>query len=368
MKTCPVCKQNYENDEQRFCGNDGATLVEQQTAVGNGNQTPPNAEQFVAQPSAQTTNATTPIVGTGKKRSWFGSLVGGLTGKPPQATVEVDRPNNSYRAGETVRARIKITAPDAVGVNQIYAGLLFEESCLEANTTRDSEGDRDTVYDWKAYPKWITQQQLAGQTELPAGFEQTFEFAYQIPADIRPTYAGKIARLNTKVHVYIDRPAASDITAEASVPIVAPFAEQEEPIRDFIRVSAPDSNVQIGIWLPKLNYRQGETVTGRVCIEPRGEIKVRSISLAHNRREVTTGGDETNSESWSGQKIQLAGESVLQAGKMQTFDFQIALPANDWKPTFRTQLSRSEASLDINLDVPWGKDFNASQQIYIHAA
>ncbi len=370
MKTCPVCQQNYENTAQKFCGNDGATLVEQQRATANGNQTPPPpAAQFVASPAAQATSQTTPIVGTGKKRSWFGSLVGGLTGKAPQATIEIDRPTGAYRAGETVRARIKINAPDAVSVNQIYAGLLFEERCLEENEgAANEDGDRETTYEWKTYSKWIVQQQLAGNTELPADFEQTFELAYQIPADIRPTYNGKIAGVNTKVHVYIDRPAASDITAEAIVPIVAPFAEQEEPIRDFIRISAPDSNVQIGIWLPKLNYRQGETITGRICLEPRAEVKVRSISLAHNRDETTTGGDKTNSESWSVQKIQLAGENVLPAGKIQTFDFQLALPANDWQPTFHAQLSRSTAALVINLNVPWGKDFDALQPIYIHGA
>ena len=47
------------------------------------------------------------------------------------------------------------------------------------------------------------------------------------------------------------------------------------------------------------------------------------------------------------------------------FDFKIQLPAK-WQPTYRTQLSQSFAGLNLNLDVAWGKDFNALQPIFIY--
>lgn len=294
-----------------------------------------------------------------KKRSWFGNLVSGLTSKAPEASVEIDRPQGFYRSGETIKARVTVSSADQISVNGIFAGLFSSEQCREIE--HDTEDGESTT--WRDYPQWLDRRTLVEAGELPAGFQKNFDLEFVVPANARGNYYGDIIKLNNRIMVEIDRPAAKDVFAEAPVRI-SEFIEREEPVADYLRITPPDSQMQMMLWIPRLAFREGETVSGKIIIDPHADAKVRSIALNYKRLETTTGGSRTNKNEWTEQTVQLAGESLLQKGKRLSFDFQIALP-NKNLPSFQSSVSSSRAYLEVNLDVPWGRDFTASQEIKV---
>jgi len=389
MKTCPTCHQTYDAaSPQRFCGNDGTALVSINAPPLSGNPSfaesaanfAPNAasgvnpaQQFSAPPP---TPVADPSQASGKG-SWLGNLVSGVTATPPQVSIQTDRPNGIYFPGETVRVQASVYAPDAVSVNQIYAGFLYEEECEEIEIVerrvrvRDSNGyyrttlERRDVKHWRKYAEWLGQETIVHESKLPAGFQRTFQMQWQIPDAPEMTYRGTIVRAGYKFRVAVDRPQAKDANGETVLPITMIYDLTEDARREYQKCSEATSKAQISFWLPKLNYVQGETVAGRVLIEPRGSIKVRSVNLVFKRDEYTLGGHRRNHHTFDDQTIQLAGAMSFQAGIPATFDFQMPLPAR-WQPTISTAHSQTFASLDLRLDVPWGKDFAAAQPIYIY--
>lgn len=393
MKYCPTCKDTFEG--RNFCGADGTRLVDmpdaepqnssndnrissESTAVSSAENfgataanagaaaaaAPPVAASppFPASPPVPPAPPATVAPAT-KKRSWLGNFFEGLTAQAPEISFEIVDPKNAYQPGETFKARVSVKSADAVSVNEVFAGLQTHEQCHEIVNERFDDDDRETTV-WKSNYTWLDKKKLIGAGELPAGFAQTFDLEFQIPAYARADYRGSIVKVHNFFKAGIDRPAAKDAGSEKALFIVSKPSAEAGAITEYLRVSAPDSQVQMLLWIPKNGFSEGETVSGKAIIEPFTDAKVRSIAVNLRRFETASGGHRTNSAGWVAQTTALAGETRISPGKRLEFDFEFIVPKAS-APTFSANISASKAFVEINLDIPWGRDYTGSKEIFI---
>ena len=290
-------------------------------------------------------------------------------GAGPQLFIQLDRPQGPYYRGDVVRAAITLQTREAVRVRSICAGLLLVEAYEELyeRDERDLDGNlqRVTSATWREDQNWIRTEWLSGEGIIPAGLNHTYRFDWIVPQDAPPTYAGQIARLSWLVRASADVPMAKDVEINAVVPVIVPpdGKPQAQESRQHAHNVSPD--VSMRFWLPRIEFLEGETVTGRLLIEPRKAIKARAVRLHLERQETVRVGDPQHGKALSEPVLQLASSMQLQSGAPIALDFALPVP-HRWRPNHRTFKSSSTNSIKAVIDVPWSSDYTCSQEIFLY--
>jgi hypothetical protein len=287
--------------------------------------------------------------------------VGLFGGKLPEVSIQLERADGVYYPGETVRAQVTVAAEDGAKFKEMRAGLLFEEKYQIIDRQRDGDGDVSYTHVWRTGEQWAAREQLAAGG-FPKGFRQTYSHEWRLPDDPHPFCQGKIVIARWLVKATVDRTLARDVNAEAPLYVVRPSPAQASQGGESVDENTAPDEVQVRFQLPRLEYVQGETVAGRVIIEPRQDINPRSLNLSLLRHEVVPAGDRTNVENVFERQQQFAAQ--LHAGQPLALDFEFSIPAN-WCPTYSSHNASVSWRVNATLDLPWKRDVHAWQTIRV---
>ena len=282
-------------------------------------------------------------------------------GKLPELAIQLERPDAVYYPGERVRAVINVAAEDAAKFKEIRAGLLLEEKYQVVERRHGQKGHTHYVKVWRTSEQWAAREQLVAG-ELPAGFRQAFSYEWRLPEVLHPYCQGKIVAARWLVKATVDRKLARDVNAEAPLYVVVPAPAAHTPGGLLADENTAPEVVTMRFELPRLSYVQGETVTGRLVVEPRQDLSPRAVQLSLVRHEVVPGGDRTNVENEVEARQDYPAQ--LRAGQPAAFDFSFNAPAK-WCPTYHSGNARVEWRLNATLDLAWKRDIHARQSIQV---
>lgn len=282
-------------------------------------------------------------------------------GKLPEVSIRLERTDGVYYPGETVRAQMTIAAEDGAKFREVSAGLLFEEKYQIIDRRRDSDGDVSYTHVWRTDEQWAAREQIA-TNGFPKGFRQTYNYEWRLPDEPHPYCYAKILQARWLVKATVDRTLARDVNAEAPLYVVRPApAQASRGVESVDENTAPDA-VLMRFQLPRLEYVQGETVAGRVLVEPRQDLNPRSLNLSLVRHEVVPGGDRTNIENVFERRQQFAVQP--RAGQPFALDFEFGIPAS-WCPTYSSHNASVTWRVNATFDLPWKRDIHAWQTIRV---
>ena len=283
-------------------------------------------------------------------------------GKAPELSIQLERADGVYYAGETVRARVNVAAEDGAKFREIRAGLLLEEKYQRIERHRDSDGDISHNHVWRTTEHWAAREQLAA-SEVSKGFRQAYDFEWRVPDAPNPTCQGKIVAARWLVKATVDRKLARDVNAEAPLYVVAPSPAHATPGGQFSQENSAPDVVMMRFELPRIEYVQGENVAGRLHVEPRQDLSPRAVRVSLQRREVVPGGDRTNVETVVEAQHDYAAQ--LSAGRPASFDFNFAVPAQ-WCPSYQSANAHVEWRVEATLDLTLKRDIHAWQALRVY--
>lgn len=282
-------------------------------------------------------------------------------GKLPELAIQLERPDGVYYPGETVRAAVTVTAESGAKFKEIRAGLLLEEKYQTIERTRDSDGDVSYSHVWRTDEQWVRREVLA-TSNLPKGFRQTFNYEWRLPDSPQPYCQGKIVVARWLVKATIDRTLARDVNAEAPVYLVLAAPSQPSQGGELAEENtAPDAAV-MRFQLARVEYVQGETISGRLIVEPRQDLNPRSVNVTLARNEVVAVGDRRNVENVVEGQHQFNVQ--LRAGQPVALDFSFPVPAK-WCPTYASAKGSVAWRVGATLDLAWKRDIHAWQSVRV---
>lgn len=282
-------------------------------------------------------------------------------GKLPELSIQLERADGVYCPGETVRASVTVAAEDGAKFKEILAGLLFEEKYQIIERHHDSDGDVHYRSIWNTDEQWAVREQLASNG-LPKSFRQTYNYEWRLPDNPQPSCQAKILFARWLVKATVDRTLARDVNAEAPLYVVVPApAGGPQGVESVDENTAPDA-VSMRFQLPRLEYVQGETIAGRVIIEPRQDLNPRAVNISLLRHEVVPGGDRTNIENVF--EAQQQHNVQLRAGQPLALDFAFVAPPK-WCPSYVSGNATVAWRVNATLDLPWKRDIHAWQTVRV---
>jgi hypothetical protein len=119
------------------------------------------------------------------------------------------------------------------------------------------------------------------------------------------------------------------------------------------------------LWLPSLEWAEGETITGRLLIAPRKKFDASEVRIQLVRQEkVQAPRYKSSNTDWI-DRVVLAGKTRFQAGQAAEMAFEFPIPVMGC-PTRRTEATTVTYTLKASLTRRLRKSFTASTEIWIY--
>ncbi len=99
-----------------------------------------------------------------------------LKGGKANLTVTLDRQNKIYKAGETIRASVRVEGVKDLKIQRAVIALVSREEYEYKYETRDSDGDLETRTSKATDENKVWEQQFLDETTIKGNSNQTFEF------------------------------------------------------------------------------------------------------------------------------------------------------------------------------------------------
>ena len=289
-------------------------------------------------------------------------VFGMFGGKGVGITIGLDRPDGVYAVGDTVGVQITLAAERAGNVREVRAGLVRQHRFQKLDNQRDNDGNYRDVYQWQTNETWVTREVLATQGELSAN--NTVRFDWQIPPDAAASCNGDIVQVKWLVKVTVDRAMARDQNEEVELAVLTRPTGAYAQSGEFGEMST-SSGVAMRLSLPTLEFVEGDTIKGRLHIEPSQSIDAREVRVELLRQERVNVGDRPHVKDKSMQKAQLAASPKLVPGTPVQYDFTLAVPeagspSHDAGDTVVTWL------LVGTIDLPMRGDYTVAQWVGVY--
>jgi hypothetical protein len=266
-----------------------------------------------------------------------------LKGGKVNLSVAIDRPSGIYFPGETVHAKISLSSDKELKFQEGRVALLYQEK-YQYRTTRqktDSQGHRHTEDDfrWQTNDQEVARQVFLGETILPQGSSQNFEFDAQISTSAPPTYPGSIIQVKWLVKATLDRKLSGDINAEA--PLVVLVSPTGDRTPGQFGLSNEPGDALLVFELPGIEWVAGETIEGKLLVSPQKNFDATEVRVEVEQTEWVP--YDRGNQKVSQVKVKLAGKTKFAAGENLTFPFQIQIPqpsspsgsSNNWSVTWK---------------------------------
>lgn len=282
-------------------------------------------------------------------------LPSSISRNPVELEITLDRLDGVYHPGDAVITTIKLRSEKEISVRTLEVGLVSWEQYgipPESGATWRSvqeigwgnENNLETYFDQKT---------LVADTQLTAETSHSFRAELTIPYDAAPPYgqdvqdlvqgaipdeipmAGALRSLAAMgnywlqhgwvVRVKLDQQGRRSFKRELTLPLVVPPPSEFTNEGEYGESNHP-YEVELKLWLPRLEWTEGESIDGKLLVHPkvmfdacevRLELvhskKVHTVNLRAEREEIT-------------QVQRLSGEAHFQAGQFMEFPFKLSLP------------------------------------------
>ncbi len=287
--------------------------------------------------------------------------------KPVEIAVEIEGAENPFFAGDKVNATITLTTTKGGEVKTMHAGLMFRSRHQSASKTGKKDPEKAIGHSWVEREEWVADEELLGKADLARGLNNTYHLQWQIPAGATPSHRGDIIQHTYKVVVELDRAEGKGLKEEVELQVVepAPPGNEFRPRSYGKSKHAEDARMQFEFL--KLGFVEGETLAGRLLVEPHVDIEAKSIQLELWRIETVTEGDTPNVKQHRAQTHALAGIAILKKGEPATYDFSFPI-AIEGCPTFKDAKAKGSWLLKAIISRPLALDCEVEQEIYLYGA
>jgi hypothetical protein len=286
----------------------------------------------------------------------------GLFEKAPELTLTIDRPQGPYYPGDVIHATLQVKAEKDSKVNGVRVALVLKTKYQELTEQTDTQTQQKTTvkHDVTAEQE-VDKQAPLGQTTLHG--EQTISADLRIPPDAQPPYASTLIETHWVVKATIDRPMASDINQEIELPLIVPAPGSRSMASEY--GNASDLNVAaMRFSLPSLEFTNGETLQGKLLVEPHQSFDVREVRLELICREAVSEGSAPNTSETVDQKIQLSGSTKMQSGQQVGYPFTFLI-ATKGRPTYQSPKAQVHWVLKASLDRAFASDDVVEQELFL---
>ena len=289
-------------------------------------------------------------------------VLGLFGGGKVEISIDVDQARG-YAPGDTVEATITLSADKGMKAREVRAGLVIWEHYQTIETTEDNDGRDRASHVWRTDEEWLHRETLLKNEGVPSGFNQSYTFSWQIPEQAPAPCEGKIVQIRYLVKVTVDRAMAKDVNQEQVLQVALPAPGRYVAEGEFGR--SKDNEARMRFLLPRLEYVEGETLTGKLVVEPRQAFDAQEIRVELNRQETVTPGDRTNRATIVEQKLQLSPAIKLEPGATQEYQFSLPIPARAC-PSHDTSKTRNAWVLEGIVDRRMRDDVNVEQEVYVY--
>ena len=274
-----------------------------------------------------------------------------------KVSLDLDRPEGPYYPGDEVQAKVLLESEKGTGAKRFRVGLWAWEQCIQ----EDSEGSDTTR---TAFSDFVVVETLFLDRDLPPGTRQPYEVALRIPEDAFPPYHTSSIRSGWSVRAVLERNLKKDVEGEVMLPLVVPPPGLKARPVEGGAVSHPQE-VEMHIWLPSLEWVEGDRVEGKLTVIPRksfeaGEVRVQLI----RHEKVHMPRFKSSSTNWL-DRVSLAGKTRFQQGQMVEWTFEYPLPATGC-PTRQTEATTVAYCLRASLGRRFKKDYTAEVEIDLY--
>jgi hypothetical protein len=287
-----------------------------------------------------------------------------LKGGKVNLDVAVDRPSGIYFPGETVHVKISLNSDKDLKFQEARAALLYQEKYQIRTThrTTDSHGHSHTedVLRWQTNDQEVARQVLLGETNLPKGSAQSFEFEAHIPTSAPPSCPGNIIQVKWLAKATLDRKLVGDINAEVPLTVLVCPASARTPAT--VGQSNEPDDALLSLDLPGTEWAAGETIEGKFLINPQKNFDVTEVRVELEQTESIP--YDRGNQKVSAIQLKLAGKTKLMAGQAMVLPFQLQVPqpcsptgfTGNWSVTWRlkgilARFMRKDTAVEAELKV-----------------
>jgi hypothetical protein len=272
--------------------------------------------------------------------------------------IDLDRPAGPYYPGDTVQAIITLQNEKELTVRGASAWLMLREEYKYVRRSAKGHVDRYT----ETVELRCDQVDLVGEGAILAG-THTYSASLRLPDDAVPPYSGKITKNRWLVRCKFDCPKAFDPEAEAEVLLIVP-----PPGRNVVPAGVGEAQhcdeAELRLWLPRLEWVEGETIEGKLLVQPRENFSASEVRLELTRTEYVpraSGDTESHAEG----KVKLADKVEFWPAHPVEYPFAVLVPRQGL-PTRSTQFSHVTWSLTATLARRLRRDSQIAIQIEVY--
>ncbi|CAN5286926.1 hypothetical protein BH10ACI1_BH10ACI1_24180 [soil metagenome] len=365
MKYCPKCGKNF-SDSGRFCGTDGTVLVE--SNVETQMNAPVSSSAVVAHVSSDF-----------YQKIEFQSVPQNY---PLRALIMFDNTaSRAFYPNDKLSGWIKLEAQADVRVREVSVVLCYQEQYTSKDQRRETvfkeDEDGRTYRDYEYIAHEIINFDTFLLKELPLVKEEiitgstsrNLRFDFRIPKNAMPNYSGKIINAAWSVKVVTRLETGKIVLGESYFPVaVSPPGNFVQSGYYGTQTIEDEQKVKMRFLLPKLEYTEGERISGRLIVESLEKLKLSDIELRISWQEKVEVVRQENSGGAGSEIFKIAQNAELQAGSVASFDFEMPINS-DGRPTRISPTKINHCTFLINAQInkkAWIK-FNTHKEPQVSA-
>lgn len=252
-----------------------------------------------------------------------------LKGGKAHLTLELDRTDARYHAGETAHAVVTVIGEKDLKIQQGRISFVYREEYERRyeGWERDSHGHsrRTTHTTWEVDERNVKQEVFLNEGVVTAGSSQKFGFDLPIPPNAPASCAGKIVKIKWLVKATLDRKMAGDVEQQIEIAVLSTPPGKNVQAGEFGNSNEP-GEAELGLKLPTGEFVFGETIEGKLVIRPQKSFEVSEVRVELGRKEYVP--RDLGHTAEQNQTVKLAGKTKLEAGKELELPFSIVVPSD----------------------------------------
>jgi hypothetical protein len=287
---------------------------------------------------------------------------------------EIFLEKNIYSPGGRVNGSVILRNDKPISARDVTLKI----SGLERTSIEVGDDEDSITYHSYNYIFEITDI-LAGSGELPPG-EHRSTFSFKIPEDSIPSYNGSNVDINYFVRAQVDIPFWFDLKAEKEFYILyhpdiirswakpvsfasAEFHSYDSKYGSDMGLFGPKSpKPSFLIELDRDTYFVGEEITGRIIVKNKSDKTIRKVKLLLRAKEYAWADGYSRYITKEKHKFKI---QMYKISEGQPSPFKITIP-RDVRSSFKGMYSRLDWFIEAQLDIAFGFDIKAKQQIAIY--
>lgn len=247
-----------------------------------------------------------------------------------KAEVEIVPERPIYLPGEIVNVRVRIRGTGTLELEEARVELRRSQHYSYERRVRDNDGDYRWTHNREVEHTAVGIARVLGKGTLQEGafFEQFV--ALRLPDSADPTGDAGLIDTGWSVQLVLNRRRAIDVTAGASITVLAPHTLSADRIATDVRGYKADE-CEVVPHLPSRNVRAGEVLQGFLLVLARTSFEARRVRVDLVRVEKTEGGPASyttrgRNDSTTIFEQPIAGGGTLPVGVPWNFPFAVAIP------------------------------------------